>query len=186
MKTRWGRDEAEEVAAEIVDLMLGTCERIEVAGSVRRRKPDVGDVEIVFAPKVAPTTRPGEMFPVQTSLAHEMIDSLIGAHVLGVRELKDGRTSKGEQNMLLCHCRTGMPVDFFATTEECWWNYLVCRTGGKLNNIDVCNAARAKGWKWNPYGPGFTKENGEIVPARSEAEVFSLVGMAWKEPWERE
>src|SRR5438105_60329 len=46
--------EAERIAAAIVADLAPSCARIQVAGSVRRRKELVGDIEIVAVPRHAP------------------------------------------------------------------------------------------------------------------------------------
>ncbi|MDE2021280.1 MAG: hypothetical protein KGJ13_13170, partial [Patescibacteria group bacterium] len=80
---------------------------------------------------------------------------------------------------------SGIPVDFFSTAESSWFNYLVCRTGGADNNCQIALAANRKGWKWNPYGAGFTDQHGQMVPARQERDVFELVGLPYRDPWDR-
>ena len=40
-----------EIAEKVKALLLPHCERIEIAGSVRRKKPNVKDIEIVAIPK---------------------------------------------------------------------------------------------------------------------------------------
>jgi len=42
--------EAIKIAEEIRELLRPACERIEIAGSLRRMKPDVGDIELVCIP----------------------------------------------------------------------------------------------------------------------------------------
>lgn len=82
-------------------------------------------------------------------------------------------------------------MDFFTATRDNWFNYLVCRTGGAENNVKICNAAIAKGWKWNPYGTGFSRENNRVIAgidthqSESERDVFEFVGLKYLEPWER-
>ena len=44
-------EKAEKIARKYVDLLAPFCERIEIAGSTRRKKPEVGDIEIVCIPK---------------------------------------------------------------------------------------------------------------------------------------
>jgi DNA polymerase/3'-5' exonuclease PolX len=91
-----------------------------------------------------------------------------------------------------------MPLDLFTCTRENFFNYLVCRTGGAESNIKICEAARARGWKWNPYGNGFSRpasthfaSNGETIQTpdvhtvTSECEVFEFVGLPYLEPWKR-
>lgn len=43
---------AELIAEAFLHHMRPRAERIEVAGSIRRRKPDIGDIEIVMVPKL--------------------------------------------------------------------------------------------------------------------------------------
>jgi DNA polymerase/3'-5' exonuclease PolX len=79
-------------------------------------------------------------------------------------------------------------VDLFTATRENFFNYLVCRTGGEESNIRVASAAIARGWKWNPYGNGFSRVVGlgsEHHDVTSEREVFEFVGLPYLEPWKR-
>ena len=57
-KTRVPLARAQVVAAEVVALLAPACERIEIAGSVRREKTDVGDIEIVCTPSVYHASQP--------------------------------------------------------------------------------------------------------------------------------
>jgi DNA polymerase/3'-5' exonuclease PolX len=42
---------AREIAKRVLVLLRPFCERAEIAGSIRRGKPEVGDIEIVVIPK---------------------------------------------------------------------------------------------------------------------------------------
>lgn len=42
---------AYEIAIRVKELLTPHCERIEIAGSIRRKKPEVKDIEIVAIPK---------------------------------------------------------------------------------------------------------------------------------------
>jgi len=44
-------EEAQVIAEKTKALLAPYCERIEIAGSIRRKKPDVGDIELVAIPK---------------------------------------------------------------------------------------------------------------------------------------
>lgn len=44
-------DKALEIAERIKELLAPYSERIEIAGSIRRKKPEVKDVELVAIPK---------------------------------------------------------------------------------------------------------------------------------------
>jgi DNA polymerase/3'-5' exonuclease PolX len=78
-----------------------------------------------------------------------------------------------------------MPVDFFATIDTSWYNYLVCRTGSKESNMRIAQAAQDKGWRWNPYGAGFSGPNGQTHQVTDERDVFEFVGLPYRDPWDR-
>jgi DNA polymerase/3'-5' exonuclease PolX len=184
-KTKWPLAAAQMVARELWGVLAPACEAIEIAGSIRRRKPMIGDVEIVYVPRYDVAKLPDEMFAqAEQNMADLAIENLLLCGVLGKRTNVNGREMFGEKNKLVRHMATGMPVDLFATTEDAWFNYLVCRTGGSESNIAICNAAIARGWKWNPYGAGFSRGD-ETRRMKSEREVFEFVGLQYLEPEER-
>lgn len=117
-----------------------------------------------------------------------ILDRFIAEGILAKRKNVNGSEMWGEKNKLAVHVATGIPVDFFATTEESWFNYLVCRTGGAENNRQIAVAANIKGWTWNPYGSGFSRQSGlgkELHPVKRERDVFDFVGLPYREPWQR-
>jgi len=185
-KTKHPRAAAIEVARQMCAALKPCCEpdRLIVAGSLRRRRDEVGDIEIVYVSKTVQV--PDGLFDLVTRQAvDQMLDHLLQTHALARRVSVIGRTAWGQKNKLATHVATGIGVDFFATTEEAWFNYLVCRTGPAESNTRLASTAQDRGWKWNPYGPGFTDARGEIVPVKSERDVFELLGLDYLEPWER-
>ena len=156
-------------------------------GSLRRRKPDVGDIELLYIPVIEERKDDTGLFISQeVNLVDEKLGCLVAEEKLELRRNVLGRQVYGPKNKLMRHVPTGIPVDLFAATEENWWNYLVCRTGPAELNVRICEAAIIKGWKWNPYGIGFTRADGQVVHAsNSEQEVFTFVGLPYAEPWER-
>lgn len=175
------------VALQLVVMLEPVCERLCIAGSLRRGRELVGDVELLYIPRLVERSAKVDMFTTETieyNLADELLDSLRARGVLLKRLSKTGHPSWGEKNKLAVHAASGIPVDFFATTEDCWFNYLVCRTGPAKSNMAICNAAIAKGWKWTPYGAGFYRI-GHVEPMTSERAVFDFVGLPYKEAQER-
>lgn len=182
-KVKYPRDDALKVARELCDIQR-LCDRLICAGSLRRRKLAVGDVEILYIPKFA--TVPDGLFDKKVvNLVDVALEEMLKAGILAKRKNVNGSVMWGDKNKLAVHVASGIPVDFFAATEENWFNYLVCRTGGAENNMAIASAAQSKGWKWNPYGAGFTDDRGQLVPVKSERDVFDLVGLPYREPWER-
>lgn len=193
-KRKYPRADAIAVARALVSVLAPCCSKIMVAGSLRRRKAEVGDVEILYVPNVVALPDKGDLFAVAkpANAADYALDLLLEHGSLAKRPNSRGSTAWGEKNKLAVHLESGIPVDLFAANHDNWWNLVVCRTGGRLSNLQVCAGAIAAGWKWNPYGEGFSRPNPErpgwllIKPVSSEAEVFQFAGLDYLEPWERE
>ena len=173
----------------LTDLMP-YCEpdRLTIAGSVRRMKAEVGDVEILFVPRVGTVTGEGEMFGTPSNLAESEINRLVKTGILAQRRNALGNTTWGSLIKLAVHSKSGIPVDLFTATKENWWNYLVCRTGPAESNMAIAKAARARGLKWEPYSSGFVvgaNDGLDRLLVESEADVFEFVGLKYQEPEKR-
>lgn len=186
-KTRWPREEALAVAEEIYHVLKPATDRITIAGSLRRGKESVGDVEILYIPKFQSRKDPDALLGDKLiNLADEEITALENSGMLERRKNVKGSEVFGAKNKLMRHRKSGIPVDLFSALPENWWNYLVCRTGPAESNVAIAQAAQKRGWKWNPYGVGFTRlRDGEVVTMNSEEEVFAFVGLRYTKPEER-
>lgn len=200
-KPKFPRELGIEVARELLAVIAPLCEpdRVKVCGSLRRRKAEVGDVEIVFVPRMQTLAaarmnlfneveKPALVMPATCAL----LDDLVARGVLEIRRKRDGsQNSWGKWNRFAVHVESGVPVDFFGCMELSWWNTVVCRTGGARSNTAICMAAQAKGWHWepSPEAAGFQRRRGlaspEIHAVTSEREVFDFAGVEYREPWER-
>jgi DNA polymerase/3'-5' exonuclease PolX len=186
-KPKFPRALAVAVAKQICDAIWPSVHRMIVAGSLRRRKESVGDVEILYIPRFATLPRADDLFapPEEVNLADQTIDSLIRDAIITPRRNVAGAVTWGDKNKLALHIESSVPVDLFATTEASWFNYLVCRTGSAANNTRIASAAQFRKWKWNPYGEGFTDQEGNTVAVTCEQDAFRLVGLPYLEPWQR-
>jgi DNA polymerase/3'-5' exonuclease PolX len=189
-KVKWSLAVARKLAEETRDYLRAFCTRIEIAGSVRRGKPEVGDIELVYVPRFSLEQDLAELLPRQMRINQVdlALESLIAQGALSRRLNKLGREAWGAEIKLGRLLPSGIPIDFFSTMESCFFNYLVCRTGSKESNMRVAQAAQAKGWKWNPFASGFSRAAGlgvERHAVTSEREVFEFVGLPCLEPKER-
>jgi len=167
-------EKAKAIAEKIKAVLESSCERIVIAGSIRRQKPDVGDIELLCIPK----------YTAGVDMLDAKIQTLIHLYRLGYRLNKLGRKVYGPNNKLLLHLPSVIGVDIFSTTEECWPVALVVRTGGKITNQRIATAALRMGYRFHAYGKGFTTPNGELV-CHSEREVFEAVNLPYLAPEER-
>lgn len=186
-KQRFPLAQAEGVARDLVRKLTGACQRIQVAGSVRRKKPDVGDIEILAIPLMGMTDS-GDLFgtPKEISLLDLRLEALVKDGIFEFRKTALDTIVNGPKIKLFRDLASGIPVDVFTATQENWWNYLVCRTGPAKSNMDICNRAIAMKLKWEPYSNGFLiRETGDRIICGSEQAVFDSVDMAYKKPEDR-
>lgn len=164
-----------------------SCERIIIAGSIRRKKAQVGDIEILYIPKIVERQNPDSLLPEieKVNLANEQIESMLKNGCLQKRLNVRLNETWGEKNKLAIHTMSGIPVDLFATDLECWNVALVIRTGSLASNLRLTTGAQNLGRKLRAYGAGIEMENGEIVPATSEEHVFRLCGVPFSLPQHR-
>jgi DNA polymerase (family 10) len=185
-KRKWPLEAASIVALDLGLRLSSSCEQIAIAGSIRRRKPLVGDVEIIYVSKIAKIRDPGDLFGLTQQIleAEIAIERLEHDGIIEKRILPKGRTAYGSMNKLMVHVPSGIPVDLFRTTQQAWWNYLVCRTGPSASNIRISQAAIARGMSWTSNSAGFRKGS-ECIAVYSEQEVFETVGLPFLPPHER-
>lgn len=185
-KRRYPFAEAMRVASYLQSSLAPYCERIKICGSLRRQKREVGDIEILYVSK--PGVRQVDLLMTESyGEAEKHLDFMLYKGDLSKRPNKNGICAWGEKNKLAVHVASRIPVDLFATTQDCWWNSLVCRTGGKENNLLITTTAQRHGWSFEAYGAGFreTRPHGHGVTfhqTTSERDVFEFLGLPWLEP----
>jgi DNA polymerase/3'-5' exonuclease PolX len=183
-KTKFPHTEAMAVAKELQAMIAPACKRICIAGSLRRMKPEVGDIELLFVPVMS--ERPDGLFDSRiVDVCNEVVEGLLADGVLAKRPNVNGHFTWGERNKLAIHVASGIPLDLFATTEYNWYVSLVIRTGSKETNLALAMGAQKKNASLRAYGCGVTWANGETTPATSEEHVFEMCGVPYKQPQHR-
>jgi len=162
-------DTAMDLALAVIRKIKPVCERIHIAGSLRRKKPDVGDIEIVCIPKEQ-----------SDLLGNKYRDASMISTILrenGCALHKDGEHYK-QINLLHCMC------DLFITTPECWGVIFMIRTGSADFSHKMVMQKQYGG-----YMPGHLKVkdgrlwNGDtVLETPEEKDVFHAYGMDHIEP----
>lgn len=185
-KIKFPRAAAVEVAREMSAALKPCCkpERLIVAGSLRRRRAEVGDVELLYISELV-EKRDGLFDRSNASAVDEKLEAMLADGRLAKRKNVNGSEMWGAKNKLALHVASGIPVDFFSTNEECFFMSLVIRTGPKDFNLRLIESARKRGLKLHAYGVFERISNGENIVPKSEREVFEIAGMVYREPWER-
>jgi DNA polymerase (family 10) len=163
MKGRLSLEQAEQVGARVVDVLTPHCEMIAVAGSVRRRKPVVGDVDIVAVPSDG-----GSL-----ACAEEVLSVF---EALGVGSGAGLRTRSAVVD--------GIQVDLWLVRKEGWGASLQFATGSKEENIRLRVLAKRRGWKLSQYG--LFNGDGRMIAGETEESVYEALGVPFRLPWERD
>lgn len=184
-KVKYPRAEALAVAKELCQLLQPVSERLKVAGSLRRKRKAVSDVEILYLPRFE--RRKKDLFDYyQHNLAADVIEAAVESGVLSKRLNTKGHTCWGESNKLAVHVASGIPVDLFQATAGNWFNYLICRTGPKEHNIAITHRASKLGLEWRPTSEGFLDlKTSKPLPVHSEEELYAILEYVHLQPWER-
>jgi DNA polymerase/3'-5' exonuclease PolX len=179
--------DAVPIAEKFLEFLTPHCHRIVVAGSIRRRKPFVKDIEILMVSRPSSQADPNDLFEhrVARPAVAIALDELLKLGVITKRLSKIGNESWGPENKLAIHTKSGMPVDFFLVPERNWWNALVVRTGPKNSNKSIAAEALRRGWQWHAYGDGFTRGENEKFVVRQERDAFDHVGLPYLPPEKR-
>ena len=151
---------AEAEAEALVAYLKGDCERITVAGSYRRRRDTVGDLDILAA--AHKDTKVGEKF-----LQYENVAKVL-AH--------------GEARAAIL-LRSGLQVDLRVVPLESYGAALLYFTGSKAHNIALRSIARGKGLKLNEYG---LFDGARRIAGATEEEVYKKLSLSFIQPEMRE
>ncbi len=155
---------ADELASELRG-QLQACpaiDQLELAGSYRRGKETVGDLDILVS-----STEPATV-----------MDHFAGCD--RVREVM----LRGETKMSV-RVDMGLQVDLRVVPRASFGAALQYFTGSKEHNVVVRGLAKQKGLRVNEYGV-YDAKTEELVAGATEEEVYAAVGLPWFPPELRE
>lgn len=156
--------EAYPIAHEMVDILRRQpfIERADMAGSLRRMKDTIGDIDLLAA-----SSEPSKVMDFFTSMPQV-------AYVLGRGETKSSIVAKN-----------GLQMDLRVVSPNQYGAALQYFTGSKPHNIHIRDIARGRGLKINEYGV-FDMATDERLAGRTEDEVYGIMGMQTPPPVIRE
>ena len=157
-------EQASEIAQRVKDQLAPHCHRIEIAGSIRRCKADVGDIEIVAIPK-----------PYDVGLFASGIALVVDQWAKVKGEL--GPKCRYTQRAL----PEGIGLNLFFAKPENWGLIFSIRTGSARFSCQIL----ARGWVRAGYrseGGMLYRQNGEVVPVAEEHDLFRIARVGWEEP----
>ena len=185
---------AKNIGDEMVEILKPYSEIINIAGSIRREKPEVKDIEIVCAPKrIQQQTLFGEGPQYNGDQFKSVVKNLPG-------KIVHGKTSGRNLRMEL-DC--GIILDLFMPQNNDYYRHYAIRTGsGDYSHKELASSWKRNGWvgttdglrrrdqcseisegknNWRCYVP-----NPELPPVwESEEHFFDWLGLKWIIPQDR-
>ena len=151
-------EKAKAFASIVVKAVEPYCDKIEVAGSVRRQRPIVNDIDLVVIPR--------DRRNLDLALTR-----------IGNYKMSGMKIARVEMDSI--------PLDIYFATPETFATLLLVRTGSKENNIRLATLAKKRGWRLAASGDGLFNEKGERIAGDSEESIYEALEVPWQEPWER-
>ena len=162
--------QADKLAAQILAELKPFCERIEIAGSIRRRRPLVNDIDIVVLP------HPDQTNALRARVLERTTPISDGPQVILTR-LQNGV----QLDLWIAH---GPKKDLFSETPTNFGVLLLSRTGSKEHNIWLCQVAERLGRRLNPHHGVY--ENRQLLASATEEEIFAALKLDFVPPERRE
>jgi DNA polymerase (family 10) len=162
---------ADRIAASIVAELAKYCDQIDIAGSIRRRRPFVNDIDIVVLPKH------GEYLTLRE------------------RVRSAGFTVKDGDQELVVRLKTGVQLDLwiarqpgsdmFVNQPTNYGSLLLCRTGSAAHNIFLIEHAKRMGLRWHPHQGLFCGAS-QLMASATEQAIFEALALDFVPPEKRE
>ena len=157
-------EDAEKISLQINAKLEPHCEKLEVAGSIRRKKPIVHDVDFVVV--------------TQDSGWQRISDEL--------RKMKTKNICAGAAVIKTLYplANDYFQVDFYRAEPSTFGIHKLVRTGSAEHNMWLAGYANSKGMRLQ-YSRGLMKD-GQAVAGEEERGVFEALSLPCPEPEKRE
>ena len=153
-------------AEEVIRQLRQACPAVKSilpAGSIRRWKDTIGDIDILVA-----STQPEEVMRAFGSLP-------LVKQVLGAGDTRSSIVTVGD-----------VQIDLRVVAPESFGAAMQYFTGSKEHNVKLRAIAIRKGLKLNEYGVFPADDDQKNLASRSEEEVYAAIGVPWIPPELRE
>jgi DNA polymerase/3'-5' exonuclease PolX len=178
MKTKLPIAMAEPIAVYWRDLLVQNCRRLEVAGSLRRRRPEIGDLELIAIPKNA---------------LYEQLDNLLSKRA--IRHTDPKRWGLRYRSFIVnisvvnnVNINEDVQIDLFLQPDPATWgiNYLL-RTGSAEFSRKMVTRRSEGGFMPDHYRveDARLKVGATVLDTPEEEDVFRLYGIDYVVPAQR-
>ncbi len=175
---------ARHFAELIKGILAPFCEKIEIAGSIRRARPNVNDIDFVLLPKYGQTLALRERCKQRCRVVKDGEQNYIVAMPISAAQREQLGCPGWEVQLDLFIAHIGQR-DLLQTVPGNFGSLLLCRTGSKEHNIYLVEHAKRLGLTWQPY-QGVKDGDGYIIASESEEAIFEALGLEFVAPERRE
>ncbi|MFI9202310.1 DNA polymerase/3'-5' exonuclease PolX [Streptomyces sp. NPDC053048] len=151
---------AERIVADLS--RIDGCERCSFAGSLRRMRETIGDIDVLVA-----AARAEPFMEAISTLPYTAEVIARGSKKTSVRTVD------------------GLQIDLRVLPPDAWGAGLLYFTGSKPHNIRIREIAVRQGWKLSEYGLFYGK-SGKKITSETEEAIYAKLGLPWIPPTLRE
>ena len=166
VKQRMSLKEAEKTGQGILNEIkkIPGVHQLALAGSLRRKKETVGDIDIVIT-------------------AEQKFWRKIINKITQLPQVKK-TLAAGQTKASIVLRKNDVQVDIRIVHDDEFGAAMFYFTGSKEHNIHLRTIAKQKGWKLNEYGV-FDERTGKRLAGRTEEEIYNLFGFRYISPEKR-
>lgn len=164
---------AKNTANKYKDLLSEYCDRCEIAGSIRREKSEVKDIELVCIPKSIPIME--SSFFSEDVKKSELRDMDFIKTVNSFERIKGNAEGKYVQIKL----PEGINLDLFITSKEQWGVIFMIRTGSAEFSKRMVTEIKKYGYR---VENGFLMKKDKIIPCYEEKDFFMYTEQNYIQP----
>lgn len=181
---------AQYLGEKVCDALAPMCERIETAGSIRRRRPEVGDVDVVLVPRT-----PADNMAIIERCAQSGKLVKQGEQYVVFELGVAGSPNAIQLDLWFAHRGTAAGDLFGVGDPPNFGMLLLARTGSTMHNVYLAQRARDCGLHFNPHRGilrGATQRadgawiGGDVIASATEPEIFDALGLRFVAPERRE
>jgi len=160
--------DAKQIADQVKSELEPLCDRIEIAGSIRRQKPQVKDIELVAIPR--------------RIIVPDLFGDSLQIHPQFIATVNQYQAIKGTPSGRYTQRRLpgNITLDLFMAHADNWGLILAIRTGSAAYSHHVL----ATGWVKKGYNSinGMLVKSGIPTPVREEKDLFDIIGIPFADP----
>lgn len=175
--------DAQAIAVSVGNTLLPYCDRLNIAGSIRRRKPEVKDIEIVCLPK---QIEQGQASMFDTGPLPTIVNPEFSQLVMSLGEVVKG---KPDGKYMQIKLSAGIVLDLFMPDTFDYYRQYAIRTGSADYSAKIIAGGWKKlGWCGSDQGLRRTRDCIEIKDGNSGKSKWKCVTVNAEKPpvWDSE